>query len=150
MIEKLAASNHRAFGFKVTGELTTADIADLSHQIDDLLTQQKHPIGLLADLSAMHGATWAARWAEMRFLHAHTDHIARFAVVNDDQWEDLGESVLTTLGGFQAQTLYFHPTELAHAWHWVKFNKPDDSMPTRVIYPGSGLFSNYTPDFMGI
>lgn len=150
MIEKLAASNHRAFGFKVTGQLTTTDIADLSHQINDLLAIEKHPIGLLAELSAMHGATWSARWAEMRFLHAHTDHIARLAVISNDQWEELGESIVTTVGGLQAQTLYFHPAELAHAWHWVKLNHPDDTMPTRVIYPGSGLFANYTPDFMGI
>ena len=150
MIEKLSASNHRAFGFKVTGQLTTADIAALAPQIDDLLAMAKHPIGLLADLTAMHGATWSARWAEMRFLHAHTDGIARFAVISNDQWEELGESIVTTTGGLQAQTLYFHPAELAHAWHWVKLNHPDTSMPTRIIYPGSGLFANYTPDFMGI
>ena len=150
MIEKLPESHGRAFGFKVTGTLTPADVSDLTRMIDETLTLQKKPIGLLADLSAMHGAAWSARWQEMHFLHQHSDHIARMAVISNDQWQELGETILTTVGGLQAQTLYFHSPEILHAWHWVRLNKPDDSMPLRIIHPGSGLFQNYTPDFMGI
>lgn len=150
MIEKLPETHGNAFGFRVTGTLVPADIADLTHEIDTFLALRKQPIGLLADLSGMHGATWSARWQEMHFLHAHADRIARLAIISDDEWQELGETILTTVGGLQAQTLYFHSAELLHAWHWVRLNKPDDSMPVRTIYPGSGLFQNYTPDFMGI
>ncbi len=150
MIEKLPESHGHALGFKVTETLTPSDIADLSGHLDETLAVQKRPIGLLADLSAMHGATWAARWQEMRFLHQHTDHIARLAIISNEEWQELGETILTTLSGLQAQTLYFHSSEILHAWHWVRLNKPDDGMPVRVIHPGSGLFQNYTPDFMGI
>jgi hypothetical protein len=28
--------------------------------------------------------------------------------------------------------------------------KHDEDMPIRLIYPGRGLFQNYTPEYMGI
>jgi hypothetical protein len=29
-------------------------------------------------------------------------------------------------------------------------NPKDESMPLRLIYPGRGLFQDYTPEYMGI
>ncbi|MGA2962693.1 MAG: STAS/SEC14 domain-containing protein, partial [Candidatus Korobacteraceae bacterium] len=43
--------------------------------------REKHPIGILADLTEMQGAEWKAPWNEMRFLQKFSDHIARMAVV---------------------------------------------------------------------
>jgi hypothetical protein len=91
MIEKLDESHGPAFGFKVKGKLTADDISDISTQLDFAIAQHKKPLGILADLSGMHGATWAARWEEMRFLQRHTDHIARLAVVSDNKWEEIAE-----------------------------------------------------------
>jgi hypothetical protein len=150
MIERLAESHKAAFGFKVIGKLTADDVAGLSQQIDDIIAHHKKPIGILADLSEMHGATWAARWEEMRFLHRHTDHIARLAVVSNDEWQEISEMILLATTYLQAQTLYFHSSEIIHAWHWVKMARTDESMPTRVMYPGKGLFHDYTPEYMGI
>ncbi len=150
MIEKLPESRTPAFGFRVSGQLTPEDIAAIAPAIESFLAETKQPIGLLADLSAMHGATWAARFDEMRFLHRHTDRIARFAVVSNDDWQQLGEMVVATAGGLQAQTLYFQRSELSHAWHYVRMKKPDDGAPIRVITPGRGLFSDYTPEYMGV
>jgi hypothetical protein len=28
--------------------------------------------------------------------------------------------------------------------------KHDDEMPVRIMYPGRGLFQDYTPEYMGI
>jgi SpoIIAA-like len=150
MIELLAESHKAAFGFKVIGKLTADDVASLSQQIDNVIAHHKKPIGILADLSEMHGATWAARWEEMRFLHRHTDHVARLAVVSDDDWQEICEMVLLTTAPLQAQMLYFHSSEILHAWHWVKMARTDESMPTRVMYPGKGLFQDYTPEYMGV
>ena len=150
MIEQLQGTRSPAFGFKVVGQLVPADVADLSTQIDAFIAGQKKPIGLLADLSAMHGATWAARWDEMRFLQRHTDHIARLAIVSNDEWQQLGEMVLVATAALQAETLYFHSAEIAHAWHWARMNKPQDGMPVRVMYPGKGLFQDYTPEYTGL
>jgi hypothetical protein len=150
MIERLEQSHKAIFGFKVIGELTAADVANVSEQIDNCIALHKKPIGLVADLSEMHGASWAARWEEMHFLGRHTDHIARLAVISNDEWQDVSKIVLVTTTALQAQTLYFQPSEIAHAWHWVKMARTDESTPNRVMYPGKGLFHNYTSEYMGI
>ena len=150
MIERLEESNKAVCGFKVIGELTAEDVANTSEQIDKCIAQHKKPIGLIADLSEMHGASWAARWEEMRFLGRHTDHIARLAVISNDEWQDVSKIALIATAALQAQTLYFQPSEIAHAWHWVKMARTDESMPSRVMYPGKGLFHNYTSEYMGI
>jgi hypothetical protein len=46
--------------------------------------------------------------------------------------------------------MYFHSTEMLHAWHWVRMKNLDGSMPIRVVYPGRGLFQDYTPEYTGI
>lgn len=150
MIERLKGSHGLAFGFNVTGTLTSDDVADLSHQIEQFIAEHKKPVGLLADLSAMHGASWAARWDEMRFLQRHTDQIARMAVISNDQWQELSEMVLVATAALQAETLYFHSSEILHAWHWAKMSKLDERAPVRVMYPGKGLFKDYTPEYVGL
>lgn len=150
MIEKLQESHGVAYGFKVTGQLTLNDVVDLSEQINLIFGDHEKPMGLLADISDMQGADWTARWEEMRFLQHHTDHIARFAVICRDEWQELKEVVLVATAVLQAETRYFLPSEIHHAWHWVKMNKLDTSMPVRIIHPGKGLFQNYTPEYMGI
>jgi len=137
-------------GFRLIGRLTADDVAEISQQIEFVLSSHKQPIGLLVDLSAMEGATWTARWDEMRFLQRHTERIARMAVISNDTFQEIAEMVLVATAVLQAQTLYFHSSEIAHAWHWVKMSKHDEEMPVRVMYPGRGLFQNYTPEYMGI
>jgi hypothetical protein len=105
---------------------------------------------LLADLSAMHGASWAARWDEMRFLQAHSDHIGRIAIVCNDTWQELSEMVLVASAFMQAETVYCSPNDIHHAWHWVKMNPFQEGMPLRVVYPGKGLFQDYTPEYVGL
>jgi hypothetical protein len=150
MIERLKESHGPAFGFKVTGQLTADDVVGISKEIDQAIKAHRKPIGVLADLSQMHGATWAARWEEMRFLQSHTDNIARLAIVNDHKWEEIAEMTVVATAALQAETLYFHTSELEHAWHWVKGANRDEGMPVRVMYPGQGLFQDYTPEYMGI
>jgi hypothetical protein len=150
MIEKLRESRGTAFGFKVIGKLTNDDVTDLSQEIENVIVANKKPIGLLADLSDMHGATWAARWDEMRFLQRHTDHIARMAVICNDEWQEISEMILIAASFMQAETVYCHLSEIHHAWHWVRMNAMEESMPIRVMYPGRGLFQDYTPEYVGI
>jgi len=150
LIERLSESHGLVFGFKVVGRLTAEDVANVSQQIDFVLAGHKGHLGLLADLTAMEGASWSARWEEMRFLQRHTERIARMAVISDDDWQEVAEMMLVATAALQAQTLYFHLSEIHHAWHWVKMNKMDEKMPVRVMYPGRGLFQNYTPEYMGI
>ncbi len=150
MIERLKESHGPAIGFKVEGKLTADDLAGVGHQIEATIGANKKPIGLLADISAMHGATWAARWDEMRFLQHHSDHIARIAIVCNDQWQELSEMMLIATSFMQAETVYCHPAEIAHAWHWVRMNPFQPSAPLRQLYPGKGLFQDYTPEYIGL
>jgi hypothetical protein len=113
MIERIEESHKAAFGFKITGKLTADDVATISAQMEHFIGQHKKPIGLLADLSEMEGASWAARWEEMRFLQRHSDHIARLAVISNDEWEDVSKVALVAAAALQAQTLYFQPSCMA-------------------------------------
>jgi len=146
----MTESHGLAFGFKVIGRLTAEDVSDVSAQIDGVLAAHNGHLGLLVDLSSMEGATWSARWDEMRFLQRHTERIARMAVISNDDWQEIAEMILVATAALQAQTLYFHSSEIHHAWHWVKNNKHDEEMPVRVMFPGKGLFQDYTPEYMGI
>lgn len=149
MIEVLKESRGPAFGFKVAGKLTEEDVATLTADLDRAIAAHGgKPMGVLADLTGMHGATWRARWDEMHFLRHHTASIARLAIVCDDQWEEAAEMSVVTAGGLQAEARYYRSDELTHAWHWVRMHPHDDDRPVRVIQPGTGLFADYTPDFV--
>jgi hypothetical protein len=150
MIEFLKQSRGPAFGFKIIGVLAAEDIDKLTRQIDIAVGNHKKPLGLLADLSEMHGSSWSGRWEEMRFLQRHSDQIARFAVISNDPWQEIAETIMVATAALQAETLYFQSSEILHAWHWIKMNKLDEAMPVRVMYPGKGLFQGYTPEYMGI
>jgi hypothetical protein len=151
MIEALQQSSPAAFGFKVTGKLTADDLAAIAPHIEAAIASNHgKPIGLLADLTTMHGATWSARWDELHFLRHHTDHIARFAIVCDIDWQQVSEMAVNTVAGIQAETRYYLSTELAHAWQWARSGPDDDGIPARVLYPGRGLFGDYTPEYVGI
>ena len=150
MIERLEERGGPAFGFSVTGTLTADEMVGISQEIELAIAKHKKPIGLLVDLTGMHGATWGARWEEMRFLQRHTDSIARMAVVSDNKWEDIAEMVIVATAALQAETRYFEALEIHQAWHWVKKGDPGDGIPVRVMYPGKGLFGDYTPEYVGI
>jgi hypothetical protein len=150
MLEVLKESTNNALGFKVAGVLTTTDIATLSKAIVDTIHGARRPIGLLADLSEMEGATWGARWNEMRFLQTHSDHVDRIAIVCKDPWQELSEMVFAATAFMQAKTVYCSLVDIHHAWHWVKMNPMKEDTPLRLVYPGQGLFQDSAPEFAGL
>ncbi len=151
MIERLKESFGGVLGFKVTGKMTGEDIKSFEPQIEFLLRERKHkPIGILADLSQMHGADWKARWDEMRFLQKHTDHIARMAVVGADKWEEIVALLTAGAAVLQAETRYFHESEILRAWEWVRTAKHAEDMPVRQISAGTGIWKDYHPEYMNL
>lgn len=150
MIEQLRESGKAAYGFKVVGQLTADDVVALGQAIDTAVAGiAGGHLGLFVDLSAMHGATWGARWEEMRFLQRHSKVIARMAVVSDDEWEELREQTAVATAVLQAETRYFHANERSHAWKWAR-GEDDGMAPVRVFHSNKGLFGDYTPEYMGI
>jgi hypothetical protein len=151
MIERLKESFGGVIGFKVTGKMTDEDLKHFEPQIEILIAQRKHkPIGIVADLSAMHGAEFAARWDEMRFLQKHTDHIARMAVVGAGKWEELVAIFTAGAAVLQAETRYFDESQILHAWEWVRTAKHAEDAPVRQIAPGTGIWKDYHPEYMGL
>ncbi len=151
MIERLRESSGGILGFKVTGKMTDEEIKAFEPQIEFLLRERKHkPIGILADLSEMHGAELKARWDEMRFLQKHTDHIARMAVVGADKWEEIMAILTAGAAVLEAETRYFDKSEMLHAWEWVRTAKHAADMPVRQISAGTGIWKGYHPEYMGL
>ena len=148
MIERLNESSGGVFGFKVTGKLTDEEIRAFEPQIEFLIGQRKHkPIGILADLSEMHGAELKARWDELRFLQKHTDHIARMAVVGADKWEEVIALLTAGAAVLQAETHYFEESEMVRAWEWARGAKHAEDMPVRQISAGTGIWKDYHPEY---
>ncbi len=151
MIERLKESSSGVLGFKVTGKMTDEDIKGFEPQIEFLLRERKHkPIGILADLSQMHGAELKARWDEMRFLQKHTDHIARMAVVGADRWEEAMALLTAGAAVLEAETRYFDESEILRAWEWVRTAKHAEDMPVRQISAGTGIWKDYHPEYMNL
>jgi hypothetical protein len=151
MIERLKESFGGVLGFKVTGKMTDEDIKGFEPQIEFLLRERKHkPIGILADLSQMHGAELKARWDEMRFLQKHTDHIARMAVVGADRWEEAMALLTAGAAVLEAETRYFDESEILRAWEWVRTAKHAEDMPVRQISAGTGIWKDYHPEYMNL
>lgn len=151
MIERLRESSGGVLGFKVTGKLTDEDIKAFEPQIEFVIGQRKHkPIGILADLSQMHGAELKARWDEMRFLQKHTDHIARMAVVGADKWEEIAAILTAGAAVLEAETRYFDQAEMMHAWAWARSAKHAEDVPVRQISAGTGIWKDYHPEYMNL
>lgn len=150
MIELLKESDGRAVGFKVTGRVTADEVAAFEPQIERAISHGgKRPIGILADLSAMDGASWQARWEEIRFLSRWKDHIARVAVVGARKWEEIRAEVLGGTVLVEADTRYYHAGETLHAWHWVKTGDRGEAAAP-VLKPKQGLMGGYDPEYMDV
>ena len=108
MIERLKESFGGVIGFKVSGKMTDEDIKGFEPQIEVVLREHKHkPIGIVADISDMHGAELKARWDEMRFLQKHTERIARMAVIGAGKWEEAMAILTAGAAVLEAETRYF-------------------------------------------
>ena len=141
MIEKLAGSDGRAFGLRVTGRVTVEEVEAFLPQLASAIRKRgKRAIGILADLSAMRSAEWTARWAEIRFLARYAEHIERVAVVGATTWEDIKAEVLAGTVLVQAETRYYTAAEIRHAWHWVRTGKAGRGTG-QVILPKGALMA---------
>jgi hypothetical protein len=147
MIERLKESAGWALGYKITGRVSEEDVKAFEPQLAFAIAERKkRPLGLLIDVSEMDSVDLAARWEELRFLHKHSDHIARVALVGAKPWEEV---VSTFVGGtvlFTAETHYFHTNEMQQAWLWVKTAKHAADIPVRAIYQG-GIWRDYQEEF---
>jgi len=150
MIERLRESGEKAFGFKVTGKVTADAVKAFEPQVEMAIRDRgKRTLGILADLSAMQGADWNARWEEIRFIAKYAEHFERVAVVGASKWEDVKAEILAGTVLIQAETRYYPAAEIVHAWHWVKTGDPGTA-PGRAILPKGALMSGYVPEYSDV
>jgi hypothetical protein len=148
VIERLKETAGAAFGFKVVGKLLDQDLKAFEPQLEFFIAQhKKRPIGILADLTEMHGAEWKARWHDLRFLQKHTSQIARMAVVGADRWEEVADLIIAGAAVLQSETRYFEPSEIQHAWQWARSAKHAEDAPVRIIAPATGIWKDYRPEY---
>ncbi len=151
MIERLKEIGGSGLGFKASGEITPEDVKGVEPQIQMAISQShKHPIGILFDLTALKDVEWKARWEEMRFLSKYGGPIARVAIIGARVWEELMGDVAGATVLMQADIRYFKPSEIMHAWHWVKTAKYAEDLPVRQIVPPGHLMSGYNPEYTDI
>ncbi|MFZ1916574.1 MAG: STAS/SEC14 domain-containing protein [Terriglobales bacterium] len=151
MIERLKETGGVAFGFKVVGKLLDEELKTFEPQLEFFIAEhKKHPIGILVDLTEMHGAEWKARWDDLRFLQKHTNHIARMAVVGAHRWEEVVELFTAGAAVLQSETRYFESSEMQHAWQWARTAKHAEDAPVRLISPATGIWKDYRPEFVGL
>ncbi len=151
MIEILRDAGGSGFGFKATGEVTADDIKKIEPQIEREIAQShKHPIGILVDLTALKDVEWKARWEELRFLSKYGGPIARVAVIGARKWEELMADMVRATVLMQADIRYFQPSEIMHAWHWVKTAKFAEDLPVRQMLPPGHLMSGYRPEYTDV
>jgi hypothetical protein len=50
----------------------------------------------------------------------------------------------------QADIRYFHPSEIMHAWRWVKTAKYAENLPVRAMLPPQHLMSGHNPEYTDV
>lgn len=147
MIERLKESGDKAFGFKVSGQVTADEVKAFLPQLERAIADRgKRTIGILADVSDMEGTDWDARWEEIKFLSKYAEHIERVAVVGAHKWEQLKAEILGGTVLVQAETRYYHGPDALHAWHWVKTGDAGEAPGVRII-PKEGIMKGYVPEY---
>jgi len=148
MIERISEAGGSGFGFKAAGNISADDVKAIEPQIQrEIASSHKRPIGILLDLTALKDVEWKARWEELRFLHKYGGPIARVAVIGARKWEELMGEIAGATVLMQADIRYFLPSEIVHAWHWVKTAKFADRLPIRPMLPPGHLMSGYNPEY---
>ena len=147
MIERLKESGGWAYGFKVAGEITEADVRGFEPQMKFAIEQRgKHPLGIVVDATGLSTVDWSARWEELRFLHKYSDHIARVALVGAPKWEEVKSMFLNATVLAEADVRYFEADEMQQAWMWARGAKHAEDVPMRQIYRG-GIWRDYQEEF---
>src|ERR1700751_3944150 len=148
MIERIKEAGGTGFGFKASAEITVEDIKAIEPQIQhEIAGSHKRPIGILLDLTELKDVDWKARWEELRFLHKFGGPIARVAVIGARKWEELMGEIAGATVLMQAHIRYFQPSEVMHAWHWIRTAKYAEDLPVRQMLPPGHLMSGYTPEY---
>ncbi|MCH9815507.1 MAG: STAS/SEC14 domain-containing protein [Actinomycetia bacterium] len=114
MIEKLAQSQGRSIGFRVSGDVSKADYEVLDPDVAQVVAEYGSA-NLLCDLTDFHWEKAEAWRSDMDFGKKYHKKIHRMAIVGDKRWEKL---VADLASPFYATESAFFATQ-AQAWDWL-------------------------------
>jgi len=72
------------------------------------------------------------------------------AVVGAHRWEEVVELFTAGASVLQSETRYFESSEMQDAWEWARTAKHAEDVPVRVIFPPTGIWKDYRPEFLGL
>ncbi len=83
-------------------------------------------------------------------MQKHDLHIARMAVVGAHPWEHVTSLFVVAAALLQAETLYFHLSEMHAAWSWVRTSRHAMDPPPPRISAADGVWKDYVPEYMDV
>lgn len=144
MYRKLSQLTDRVPGFRIGGEVTREEYAQITRQIEGALESFGTPICLLIEVRDLEGIDAGALWDDIRFSVKHWHDIAALALVGET--EKLGR--LAKIGGAVSPTevRQFEPEAIHNAWEWIrgrdrevveegrrKVREQEPALPRRVL-----------------
>ena len=105
---------------------------------------------LLINVTQMQGANIKSEWEIFEFLKKHMQDIEYIAIVGAHSWTKIMSEILAGSVFVEAETRYFKPDEIDHAWAWLVNAAHPQHIPIRkVINSDKGLFTKYSsPDYI--
>lgn len=135
------------FGFEVTGKLTSKEIEEFLPEMESAVSGAKNKIRLLINVTEMHGANMKAEWEIFGFLKKHMQDIEYIAIVGAHSWTKVMSEILAESIFVEAETRYFKPDEIDHAWSWIINSAHPKHIPVRRVYKSdTTLFTQYGSD----
>ena len=99
---------------------------------------------LLINVTRMQGANIKSEWEIFEFLKKHMQDIEFIAIVGAHSWTKVMSEILAESIFVEAETRYFKPEEVDHAWTWLINSAHPLHIPVRkVINSDKGLFTKY-------
>lgn len=149
-INALDRRQNNVFGFEVTEKLTPEQLQEFLPNMERAVADANNRLRLLIDVTKMHGANMKSEWEIFEFLKKHMQDIEYIAIVGAHSWTKIMSEILAGSVFVEAETRYFKPDEIDHAWAWLVNAAHPQHIPIRkVINSDKGLFTKYSsPDYI--
>ncbi len=149
----ITALDHRpnnVFGFEVIEKLTPKELQEFLPKMEEAVLKANKKLRLLINVSQMHGVNIKSEWEIFEFLKKHMQDIELIAIIGAHSWTKVMSEILAESIFVEAETRYFKPDEIDHAWEWlIKAAHPQYIPIRKVIRSDKGLFTKYgSPDYI--
>ena len=117
MFEIMDESNGKLLGVRAKDVIKRTDYDELVPKCEKLI-KEEGSMSMLIDMKGFKLEAPSAWRADFHFGHEFHNKIERMAIVGDRWWEDWMTDFCRHFYAQQAK--YFHSSEMAAAWDWLK------------------------------